>query len=251
MQKIESTFPKLDEDRARFGTPFRPAKGSPLAADDRRWASSPLSQHAWTCLASAWDHFDLARLTIEQRRAFPTAVFSVLRGALLASSQGLWLVVEEDPNVRQERGLIFAQEWYHRRIQWQAELTPDLDVESAVVSTAQLKLLSDHLAAVKALRTTKAKLEPTKIIELAGKATFAEVPQQREIVREWRRLGGDAHGLGWPLLGQDRTWGATGDDGLTEAMVGASLVSVANAYLGAWLIYRKGLKRLDEVARAE
>src|SRR5665647_1575289 len=51
VQKIESTFAKLDEDRARFGTPFRPAPGSPLAVDDRRWASSPLSQHAWTSVS--------------------------------------------------------------------------------------------------------------------------------------------------------------------------------------------------------
>ncbi|CAM3607333.1 hypothetical protein NOMA109596_02890 [Nocardioides marinus] len=208
-----------------------------------------MSSHARQCLVCAWDHLDLTRLTIEQERSFPTAIYSVLRGALLGSAEALWLLTPGDPADRRERGLATTQEWLGKRIQWQHELTPDLlSIDDAARSGKQLKQLDTHLKAVTALRAKKFKLNATLIVEEAARQVFSTAPLVREAVREWRRLGGDAHALGWPLMGQSTSWGAKGPDGLAEANVVADMVSVANAYLLAWTLYRAAVTRLDELA---
>lgn len=249
LAKIRSTFDQLEADRARWATASPPPKGSPLAEDDKTWPSSPLSSHARQCLVCAWDHLDLTRLTIEQRRSFPTATYSVLRGALLGSAEALWLLTPADPVDRRERGLATTQEWLGKRIQWQHELTPDLrNIDDAARSGEQLRRLDEDLLAVTALRTKKFTLNATRIIEEAAQQVFTTAGLVRESVREWRRLGGDAHALGWPLMGQSTAWGAKGPDGLSEANVVADMVSVANAYLLAWTLYRAAVTRLDELS---
>ena len=113
-----------------------------------------------------------------------------------------------------------------------------------------MKRLDDDLDAVKELREQKFTLNATIIVEEAAKQVYSEASLVREAVREWRRLGGDAHALGWPLMGQSTSWGNRGPDGLTEANVVADMVSVANAYLLAWTLYRAAIVRLDELSTA-
>lgn len=246
--KVRSTFGELEAHRERWSVATPPPAGSALAADDEAWPSNPLSSHVRQCLTCAWDHFDLIKLTIDQERGYPTATFSVIRGALLGSAQALWLLLPEEPSARRERGLAVSQEWYSKRIQWQCALSPDLNVEDAARSGEQLRRLDKDLAAVLELRSKKFTLNSTLIIEEAAKASFDGARFVREATREWRRLGGDAHALGWPLLGQNTTWGERGPDGLSEATVVGNLVSVANAYLLAWTIYQRAIDRHDELA---
>jgi hypothetical protein len=251
LAKMRSTFAQLEADRTRWKTATPPPAGSPLADDDQSWLTSPLSSHARQCLVCAWDHFDLVRLTIDQKRAFPTATYSVLRGSLLGAAQALWLLSPDDQSVRRERGLATTQEWLSKRIQWQHELTPDLiSIDDAARSGKQLKRLDDDLEAVKELREQKFTLNGTNIVKEAAEYVYPDASLVREAVREWRRLGGDAHALGWPLMGQSTSWGSRGPDGLTEANVIADLVSVANAYLLAWTLYRAAIARLDELSTA-
>lgn len=251
LNKIRSTFDQLEDDRGRWKTAAPPPAGSELADDDRTWPTSPLSSHARQCLVCAWDHFDLVRLTIDQERSFPTATYSVLRGSLLGAAQALWLLAPDDPSVRRERGLATTQEWLGKRIQWQHEVTPDLlSIDDAARSGKQLKRLDDDLETVKELREQRFTLNATNIVKEAAEQVYSEASLVREAVREWRRLGGDAHALGWPLMGQSTSWGVRGPDGLTEANVVADLVSVANAYLLAWTLYRAAIVRLDKLSTA-
>ncbi|WP_416958160.1 hypothetical protein ACNKF0_10500 [Nocardioides sp. T5] len=264
IEKVRTTFAMLDEHRARWGdvTQSVPEPGSALDLDDRTWPSLPLSQMGWQGMVCAWDHFDLARFTIDHERGFPTAVYSVLRGALLASSQALWALGPDDSATRVERGLILAQEWYRRRIQWQESLTTTARQGALYVATdvmapedvgrsvLQLKELEKDLASVEELRSTREQMEATRCVKIA--AEFAAVRTGASALtssapREWQRLGGDAHGLGWPLMMQTTTWGERGADGLTAATVTVDLVTLANSYLCAWLVYTAAVGRFNEI----
>jgi hypothetical protein len=249
VEKISGTFSEIDADRERWATAEAPKADSALAQDDELWPSSPLSSHARQFLVSAWDHFDLIRLTIEQKRGFPTAVNSVLRGALVGAAHARWLLLPDDPSERRERGLAVAAEWYTRRIQWQQEFTPDIkDIDQAARAGNQLRRLDEDLSKVRALRSQKFSLNTTEIIRESTRASFEEEHIAREAVREWRRLGGDAHTLGWQLMSQSVKWGDRGDDGLNQAQVIGDLVTVANAYLLAWVLYRQAIARHDQLA---
>lgn len=200
------------------------------------------------CLVSAWDHFDLARLTIEQKRTFPTAIYSVLRGALLGAAHARWLLLPDDPARRRERGLAIAQEWYLRRIQWQEAFIPDREGEDLARCTATLRRLKADRQAVTELWTEKFQLNATDIIRESAAATFKNDSLTREVVREWRRLGGDAHALGWTFMTQRVSWVDPAKEGLSEARVVADLSSVANAFLVGWQIYRDAISRFDELS---
>jgi hypothetical protein len=245
IEKMRSTFSTLDKHGARYLQHFDPSPGSPLADDDSTWPLLPLSQHAWAALAAVYDHLDITRMTIEQQRLFPTGVYSLMRGALLGSCQALWLVSPEDSAERQERGRRFSEEWYRRRIEYQSEFTPDLEIHEAARSARQLKRFDHDLAEVRLMRTTRIDFQATRIVREAAEAAFPDAHIQREVVREWRRLSGDAHALGWALMTQTTSWDS--DDGPSSAVVTGSAASLANVYLASWLIYGKARRRLFEL----
>lgn len=266
IDKLRTTFSTIDEHRARWADPslVAPEGGSPLAADDRTWPSLSLSQLAHQGIVCAWDHFDLARFTIEGQRGFPTAIYSVLRGGLLASSQALWALGPEDAATRRDRGLMLADEWYRRRIEWQESLTTRgqqggifvaadvLTAEDAGRSVKQLQRLEDDRARAKALRTTTGRLVATTCVREAGEIVAKRTGNpsvKTSAPREWQRLGGDVHGLGWPLMMQNAVWGERGTDGLTAATVTVDLVTMANSYLCAWMVYVSAVQRLDDLRR--
>lgn len=249
LTKVQDTFPLLQSHGETYRNHFVPKQGSPLALDDADWLLLPLSQHVWGGLAAVYDHFDIVRLTVEAQRLFPTGVYSLLRGALLGACQALWLIEPDDASERQERGRRYSEEWYLRRIQYQRELSPDLTPDAAARSGEQLRRFDKDLAEIRRRRTTKAKFESTAIVRSAAAATFPEAPSlQREVLSAWRRMGGDAHVLGWAMLTQDTQWGEKGEDGLTGAVVEVSPMVMANSYLGAWLIYSRARRRLYELA---
>ena len=124
-------------------------------------------------------------------------------------------------------------------------------MEDAGRSGIQLKRFDQDLAEVRRRRTTTTRFVATSIVKEAAGATFAERHLQREILSAWRRMGGDAHVLGWAMMTQNTEWGSQGDDGLTGAVVTASPVAMANSYLGAWLIYARARRRLYHLAGRE
>lgn len=250
VRKISDTFEQLAAIGVRLREPHYSAPDSQLAQDDEDWAPLPVSQLAWGCFAVAFDHLDLMRLRIEQNRTFVTGAYSVLRGALLGSCQAAWLLCPEKPEDRTERARIFANEWYLNRIKWQEGLTPDLSVEDAARSAMQLNDLDDDRTALDGRRTTKATFNSTANIKWVGDHLFPkEAPLRRSLMSQWRRLGGDAHALGWTLMTQDKVWdsGAT-VEGLTPARVTASFSDLAEGYLAAWHVSRRAWRRFDDLS---
>jgi hypothetical protein len=148
---------------------------------------------------------------------------------------------------------MFSEEWYVQRIRWQSLMSPDLaDADDAARSGAQLRRFDEDLARLRSLRTSKARMNSTVIVEEAARITHPDsAALQRSTLREWRRTGGDAHGLGWPLMTQSVEWGEKGPDGLTEAVAEVNLVSLANAYLAAWLVLERGFMEAVAASLAE
>ena len=253
VQKIEATFDDLAAYGQRLRTPYYSAPGSQLAQDDTDWTSLSISQLAWGCFAAAFDHLDLVRLTIDQERTFATATYSVMRGALLGACQAAWLLGPDDAETRRERARIFGNEWYSNRIKWQEGLTPNLTVDDAARSARQMNRLETDQKALAAKRRTKATLNSTANIEWVGKHYFPDrAPLQRSLMSQWRRLGGDAHALGWTFLTQDKVWdaSATTADGLTPAFVSSSFSDIAEGYLASWYVNLVAWRRFDELGVA-
>lgn len=246
LAKMQETFAVVDELRSGWLTRTAPPAGTALALDDETWPSLCLSDLARMSLYSAWDHFDVVKLTFEAQRLFPTGVNGVLRGALVAASQAVWLLGSDEAGVRRERGLMVAEEWYARRIQWQKGMTDMLPTEDQVTSLKQIDLMQSHLDRVRALRTTAEQLQPTAFIQWAARHRFGAGSTQAQMaVQYWRQLGGDAHAIGWQFLLQDVEWQEKADQGLHHAVVTGSISSVAEPYLCAWYLFRQGLERMD------
>lgn len=250
VEKIGATFDELAAQGKRLREPHYSEPDSQLAEDDRDWTPLAISQLAWGCFAAAFDHLDLVRLTIEQERTFVTGTFSVIRGALLGACQAAWLLGPERSDERLERARIFANEWYMNRIKWQEGLTPDLTVDDAARSAMQLNDLEEDQRKLAAKRTTKAAFNSTANIKWVGDHLFPhQAPLQRSLMSQWRRLGGDAHALGWTFMTQNKVWdrSSMSPDGLTPAEVTASFSDTAEGYLAAWHVSRVAWRRFDHL----
>ena len=250
-------------DRTRLDNHLVPEPTSLLAQDDAgSWQKLLLSQHVWSALASTYDHLDLFRSTVHARKIYPTATYSLLRGGLLGACQAMWLLEPEEAAERQERGRRYSEEWYVKRIQWQQTFlpsagasrksglvyAPQLEAHEAGRVASQLELLKSDLELLRMARTSSATYNSTAIIERVAEVVFPDdLHARRSLVREWRRLGGDAHVLGWSLMTQETSWGTLDEDGKTSATVQGSLASLGNSYFSVWLVYRRAWQRLDEL----
>lgn len=250
--QMTAAFKGLDDLKERFATAAPLAPLSPLALDDRLWPSLPFSEHVRQCLASAVDHFDLVRFTVEARRTFPTGLNGVLRGSLVASAQAYWLVAPIDRDERQQRGLAFGDEWYYRRIQYQESVLVDIAGDERTRSKAQLAMLKSEKADAESLRTKRSELQATGAIEWAAKRVYSTPGLARATIREWNRLGGDAHALGWQLLVQQTEWEPRpdGESGPGAVRISGTLANIFEPYLCAWNIFCAALSRFDELAQA-
>jgi hypothetical protein len=246
LANISRTFLMLDALRARFRTAEAPPCGSELARADAVWPHYPFTEHARQALASAWDHFCVVRLVIEARRMFPTGVNGVLRGGLVAASLALWLLGPDDPDVRDQRGLAVTDEWYWRRISFQRDYMASRgELAEDGAASAQLELLERHRVQAGQLRTAATKVQATDIVDWSASHLWGPKSSQRsDALLEWKRLGGDAHALGWQLLLQDVAWGE-GDVGPVQAQITGSLANVASPYLYAWSMFDAALRRFD------
>ena len=158
---------------------------------------------------SATQHLNLARAAIEAGEVFPTAHFSVLRGALVGSSMAVW-VLGPDPAVdRQQRALRVVEEFYKRALQYHDDIRPHVDVSHP--DAAQWLDAGEHTRrrraeararwrAADGLKEGQA-LEMTSIVRVVSEFVFA--PQEALNVRLlWRQFSGDAHALTWQLVGR-------------------------------------------------
>lgn len=234
-----------------------PAPGSPLSADDELWSHHPLSQVAWLAMISASDHLDLICKVVEiaEEHSFITAPFSLARGALVAASQALWILADQSPVTRQQRGLSIAIESAQQRLGYQNEQLKVCSPEQRALSQRQIDDLLKPML-VEALNLSKKGFgyTDTKVIAEAARYRFAGAKNMDAILvtadLHWRRLGGDAHALGWQLMLSGPSWEpGHAADALAPATVPADFEALIQASMWAATVLRVAMERFQELSK--
>jgi hypothetical protein len=202
LQAIRSTYSDLDSWQERAGRmPEQPACGSRLAVDDSVFSWHPISEAARLSLITSGEHLRLARTALEARQVYPSAHFTVLRGALVGASQAVWILAAEDAAERQERGLTLIDEMYQQLQKYYGEMsTTNLSDGERLDLQSQIRWCKERLQQVAAVRRSSKKLIQTDIIKWALYHRFPD-DQRRDAGRLlWRQMSADAHVLGWSMF---------------------------------------------------
>ncbi|MFI5591178.1 hypothetical protein ACIA5G_39430 [Amycolatopsis sp. NPDC051758] len=102
LARIERMFPTIEAWFKRTGeVPPMPAPGSSLARDDQVYGRLPPSHLAYGGIVTAAEHLELFRVGLTASRIlYPSSYFTLLRSALMGSTQALWVL---KPRLRAER----------------------------------------------------------------------------------------------------------------------------------------------------
>jgi hypothetical protein len=247
--KVRNTFPHLDQWGLRLRTAYVPQPGSELADDDIDWPWTPVSQVAVSGMGAARDHLQAVRIHIEAGELFPFAQQTLLRTAILAAAQGVWVLAPDDRHERLRRARTFAYENLKQHLVFLRDLqglspTPHAGTDAVERHAAQRR------AELADLRATAGQgalpLNATDVIQQAVLATWGSRELATEARVEWRRGSGAAHGLPWSVLGRQGTQAGSGDaDGMATFHAGGSIDALANSYLCAHGLLANAFKLLD------
>lgn len=250
LDKIRSTFPVLDEWDTLLSQPFVPGDGSDLSADDRDWPPVRLSQVAVMGLGSARDHLHAVRVLIEASQLFPFAQLTLIRAALVGAAQAVWVLSPSARADRVYRARCITAHMYGQHAKYLGVLQslasePHAGTDAVAVTVVERL---NQLAAKREAEGEGAKLDTTAMIREAGLAAFSDVPLADEILSIWRLTSGAAHGFAWALLGQAGTTqlGDTDGEGMATFAAQGDLGRIANPYLGAFHLARRGMELLRQ-----
>jgi len=251
LRSIRAAYDDLDRWRARSRTVERPQQGSDLAGDEDVWSYFDPAEVARQALVSATQHLNMARAALEAGELFPTAHYSVLRGALVSGSMAVWVLGPDVATDRQQRALRVVDEFYKRALQYHEEVKPHLDTSHPDV--AQQIDAGEHMRARRAEARSKwtsgdgltqgQALEMTGVVRVVSASVFD--PRDALDVRLlWRQLSGDAHGLTWQLVGRSRFSQRVGG-GMAEFAAGGDLVELAGVFAKVYRLTKQGWSLFD------
>ena len=251
LQSIRSTYADLDRWRARSRGVERPERGSELAADEAIWPYLDPAEVARQSLVSASQHLNLARAALEAGEVFPTAHFSVLRGALVGSSMAVW-VLEPDVAVdRQQRVLRIVDEFYKRALQYHDEIRPYVDeshpdaaewLDSGAHLRRRRAEARARWASGDGLKERQA-LDMTGVVGVVAASVFKPA-ESLDVRLLWRQLSGDAHALTWQLAGRSSPVRSVGA-GMAEFAAGGNLALLADAFGKLYRLTKRGWSLFD------
>jgi uncharacterized protein YecT (DUF1311 family) len=157
-------------------------------------------------LVLSGEHLRLARDVIEAGNLYPSAHFTVLRGALVGAAQAVWVLGPDERSTRQERGLTVLTEMHkhmskhYRRLE-QFELSQK---ERADLSEQQAWLTA-RMKSVAAVRTSTDTLNLTnEVIPTALDLVYSDTARRQDGRSLWSLMSGDAHVLGWSTATRGR-----------------------------------------------
>lgn len=253
---IRATYEELDRWRARGRSIEEPERGSDLHRDAQIWPWHPPFEVARQSLIAGTQHLNLARTAVEARDLYPTAHYTVLRGALVGAAQAVWLLEPDSRVERQQRALRVIEEWYFRRLQYNNA------VGQAELSERNRSLLTDQTRHIQARKATarqrwtatetlseSEKLDMTKVISATASQVFRDLRTVRAVEILWRLMSGDAHGLGWQLATRAQSW-TPNDGGLAIAVAGGDLLDLAQPFTASFRLLRRGWSLFDRRAEA-
>jgi len=251
--RLMAREPGLEGWRLRVQKPEPPQIGSELADDDAVFPYSPISEAARVSLTSAGEHLRLALTALKAGQLYPVAHFTTLRTALLAASQGVYILGPDEPRERRSRGLAVVVEAYKRLRQYHQDTMDD----APDVTEAEKQQLSDQIAWVKqrleAARAAGAdkNVAATDVVSSAAKIVYGAEPDKEHAVNLfWRQLSGDAHALSWSLALRSTVAAAEKGQLLGLAMAGGSFQAIAQPFEASFRILKRGWSLYDQRCEA-
>ncbi|MGO4601663.1 hypothetical protein [Terrabacter sp. 2YAF2] len=244
LTQMFETEPDLDRWRLRAHKVEEPESASDLALDDKVFPHMAISQLARMSLVLSGEHLRLALDAVHAKQLYPSSHFTVLRGALVGASQGVWILSPEGRGERRERGLTVLTELYKELDKYYGSLSGLSSDEQEKLGNQQ-KWLSGRRAEVKALRTSKADLILTDVIRQSAEVTFSRAGHRAAVQRLWREMSADAHVLGWSLFQRSTFGPADRRTGIGEGQAPGSPSHVAEAFLASYRTLKHGWSLFD------
>jgi hypothetical protein len=244
LTQMLETKADLDRWRVRAQTVEEPESGSDLALDDKIFPHMAISQLARMSLVLAGEHLRLALDALQAQQLYPSSHFTVMRGALVGASQGVWILSPADRAERRERGLTLLAEMYSQMGKYYDSLA-GLSQDDLEKLDDQKDWLSDRKASVAAARTGRADLNLTDVIRKAAGDTFASAGHPEAVHRLWREMSADAHVLGWSVFQRSSFGPPDRRTGIGEGRAPGSPGHIAEAFLASYRILKHGWSLFD------
>lgn len=238
--------------RERVKFPDNVAPGSSLSADDQVHPEMPCSQLAWWGLTVGVEHLDGCVALVDHqlehdRPILPAATFTVLRGALIGSSQAALLLCTRKREQRINYGLRIAREEYLQALYFRgataghpavAEMEGIVTPDSDFLDWPQEGIERvETLLKARGVSRSNLKLKDTDLIKEAAKVVHSGEDAallQLATEMEWRLGSGSAHGR--LLMNRHRPQGhSRGDEGRV-AFFGTAKDMVVQQMATAWFL---------------
>ncbi|MDO5759180.1 MAG: hypothetical protein Q4P24_17310 [Rhodobacterales bacterium] len=239
------TQPDLDRWRLRAQTVEEPESGSDLALDDKIFPHMAISQLARMSLVLSGEHLRLALDAVQAKQLYPSSHFTVLRGALVGASQGVWILSPDERGERRERGLTVLAEMYSQMGKYYDSLA-EVSQDDQKRLDDQKDWLSDRKAVVAARRTgRRAGLNLTDVIRVSAEDVFASAGHHEAVRRLWREMSADAHVLGWSVFQRSSFGPPDRRTGIGQGQAPGSPGHVADAFLASYRMLKHGWSLFD------
>ena len=183
---------------------------------------------------------------------YPLAHFTTFRTALLAASQGVYILGPDDPRERRFRGLAVVVEAYKRLRQYHQDMlsAPDVTESEKQQLSDQIAWVGQRLEAARKAGADK-KVAATDVVSSAAKIVYRAEPDKEHAVNLfWRQLSGDAHALSWSLALRSTVAAAEKGQLLGLAMAGGSFQAIAQPFEASFRILKRGWSLYDQRGEA-
>lgn len=253
LRSIRATYADLDgwQERARRMPPEQPERGSQLAMDDSVYPWHAISEAARLSLMASGEHLRLARTSIEARQLYPSAHFTVFRGALVGAAQAVWILAAEEAAERQERGLTLIDEMYRQLQTYYGELaSTQLTTQERADLKGQANWCAERRRQVARVRRTSTKLIQTDIIKWALHHRFSDHQRRSAGRLLWRQMSADAHVLGWSMFQRGNVVTLDRRSGLGVSESGGDLSHIAEPFVAIHLLLKEGWSLFDRLCES-
>lgn len=252
LNEVRDTFGLLLDFAQRVKAPLIPAPGSELFDDAQVFKPMPTSEVAAQSLGVAVDHLKGFRAWVhaaDYTGLFPSATFSLLRGALIGGAVAAWVLHPDDSNDRVSRGLAVTAEWYRNYANYTRSVGPfaeDADEHRSVLELVEQR--ADEVRTLRQGRSPAGRLNMTEVIrEVTLEVWPFDTERSLATTMIWQSGGGDAHAFGWPALARS-TKRIPAGGGMIQVMNAPSLQEVADAYLCPFDLVAYGFSRVNDLS---
>lgn len=212
--RIEQMLPTIEAWFDRTGrVPVTPKSGSSLARDDQAYSRMPPSHLAYGGIVTATEHLELFRVGYQASRTlYPSSYFTLLRTALMGSTQALW-VLKPPRNDRIKNALQLAREDIRQSMNLLREDPPvELGLADGIAAARtdldkRLGELQDAAAAAgfDPAEVPGWRLNMTDVIKHVSELVHADANTRHGVSLLWRLQSGHAHSTPSARLRQIQT----------------------------------------------